>query len=152
MKSPELDALVDKPAKDGVILAEVLKHYFGFSWREAADMVNRNYAIFKARGNESALDTAKKIITAEAKANPVISVTALVQTLNGAISALQHGRRATAKKKVALVHAELNPRTSEIVFKDARELADFIDGMDGCGLITTNLDHVKAGIQARCFG
>jgi hypothetical protein len=51
-------------------------------------------------------------------------------------SALRHGRRSTAQKKVALVYAQLNPNTTEIVFQNTTELVDFIDGMDGCGLLT----------------
>mgnify|MGYP003288259214 CR=1 FL=1 len=80
-----------------------------------------------------------------------MSTTELIKTLNGAVSALQHGRRSTAQKKVALVNAQLNPNTTEIVFEHTTELVQFIDGMDGCGLITTDLDQITAGIQARCF-
>jgi hypothetical protein len=80
-----------------------------------------------------------------------MSTTELIKTLNSVISALQHGHRSAAQKKVALVNAELNPNTTEIVFKNTTELVQFIDGMDGCGLITTDLDQVAAGIQARCF-
>ncbi len=79
-----------------------------------------------------------------------MSTTELIKTLTGAISALQHGRASTARKKVALVDAELNPKTTEIVFKNTTELVEFIDGMDGCGLITTDLGLVAAGIRARC--
>jgi hypothetical protein len=50
-----------------------------------------------------------------------------------------------------LVNAQLNPNTTEIVFEHTTELVQFIDGMDGCGLITTDLDQITAGIQARCF-
>jgi hypothetical protein len=81
-----------------------------------------------------------------------MSTTELIKTLNGAISALQHGRRSTARKKVALVDAELNPNTNEIAFTNTSELVQFIDGLDGCGLITTDLDAVAVGVQSRCFG
>lgn len=80
-----------------------------------------------------------------------MSNTELIKTLNGAISALRHGRQSTARKKVALVDAELNPNTTQIVFTNTTELVEFIDGLDGCGLITTDLDAVAAGIHARCF-
>lgn len=83
-----------------------------------------------------------------------MSTSELIKALKGAISALQHGRRTTAQKKVALVDAELNPettQTTEIRFGNTTELVEFIDGMDGCGLITTDLDLVASGIQARCF-
>ena len=81
-----------------------------------------------------------------------MSTTELINALNSAISALQHGRLSTAQKKVTLVDAELNPSTSEIVFTNTSELVQYIDGLDGCGLITTDLDAVAAGIQSRCFG
>ena len=83
-----------------------------------------------------------------------MSTTELIKTLNAAISALRHGRPTTARKNVALVDAELNPKTTEtteIVFNNTTELVQFIDGLDGCGLVTTDLDAVAAGIQARCF-
>jgi hypothetical protein len=83
-----------------------------------------------------------------------MSTTQLINTLKSAISALQRGRRPTAQKKVALVDAELNRKTSqttEIRFTNTTELVEFIDGMDGCGLITTDLDLVASGIHARCF-
>lgn len=83
-----------------------------------------------------------------------MSTTELMNALKSDISALQHGRRSTAQKKVALVDAELNPKTTqttEIRFTNTTDLVDFIDGMDGCGLITTDLGLVASGIQARCF-
>lgn len=83
-----------------------------------------------------------------------MSTSELIKALKGAISALQHGRRSTAQKTVALVDADLNPettQTTEIRFMNTTELVEFIDGMDGCGLITTDLDLVASGIQARCF-
>jgi hypothetical protein len=83
-----------------------------------------------------------------------MSTTELIKALKSAISALQHGRRSTAQKKVALVDAHLNPnttQTTEIHFTNTTELVEFIDGMDGCGLITTDLDLIASGIKARCF-
>jgi hypothetical protein len=83
-----------------------------------------------------------------------MSTTELVKALKSAISALQHGHRSTAQKKVALVDAQLNPKTTqttEIRFTNTTDLVEFIDGMDGCGLITTDLDLVASGIHARCF-
>ena len=56
---------------------------------------------------------------------------------------LQHGRRSTAQKKSLLVDAELNANTRSF----STELVHFIEGMDGCGLITTDLDQVAAGIK-----
>ena len=83
-----------------------------------------------------------------------MSTTELIKALKSAISALQHGRRSTAQKKVASVDAGLNAtttQTTEIRFTNTTDLVEFIDGMDGCGLITTDLDLVASGIQARCF-
>jgi hypothetical protein len=53
-----------------------------------------------------------------------MSTTELIKALNSAISALPHGRLSTTRKKVALVDAELNPNTSEIVFTNTSELID----------------------------
>jgi len=83
-----------------------------------------------------------------------MSTTELIKELKSAISALQHGRPSTAQTKVALVDAQLSPKTiqaTEIRFTNTTDLVEFIDGMDGCGLITTDLDLVASGIHARCF-
>jgi hypothetical protein len=60
-----------------------------------------------------------------------MSTTELIKTLNCAVSALQHGRRSTAQKKVALVNAQLNPNTTEIVFETTTELVQFINNPNG---------------------
>ena len=83
----------------------------------------------------------------------MMSTSKLIKALKSAISALQHGRRSTAQKKVASVDAQFDPKTTqttEIRFSNTTELVEFIEGMDGCGLIT-DLDLVASGIQARCF-